>query len=315
MVPLTSMLGTAASCLYHQQLSYPRTAAGEDESHCSIRLDLPAVRPCHTFAGSDAFEGYVGVLQMAQSVTLAAEGGQMPSQQEMQAKLAAFQQVRVGGKCEVAERAGPWGFLENVFQPWCCLARFEWLQHYRWLSFWRHVLSSCSEQQTAAAACAPRPVSHSRLLHQPPLAAVATMQERVTKLAAQLRERLATYATLGKEGFEQVGICVAVGTGRCCVGVCRVTGQHASDVCLPAIMTKSDISLRHVRHTNAVLFCRPCGQRPTGWQRSTLAPRCCKPSATSTRGRAPRWACCWHGLHSALVCAANGLCCRAGFAQ
>lgn len=37
----------------------------------------------------------MGVLQMAQSVTLAAEGAQPPSQQELQAKLAAFQQVRL----------------------------------------------------------------------------------------------------------------------------------------------------------------------------------------------------------------------------
>lgn len=49
--------------------------------------------PVLAAAGSDAFEAYVGVLQMAQSVTLAAEGGQPPSQQELQAKLAAFQQV------------------------------------------------------------------------------------------------------------------------------------------------------------------------------------------------------------------------------
>ena len=56
----------------------------------------PPEPPPFPAAGSDAFEGYVGVLQMAQSVTLAAEGAQPPSQQELQAKLAAFQQVRLG---------------------------------------------------------------------------------------------------------------------------------------------------------------------------------------------------------------------------
>ena len=84
----------------------------------------------------------MGVLQMAQSVTLAAEGGQMPSQQEMQAKLSAFQQVRVGGKCEVVERGGPCVCLENIFHSWCCMARFEWLLHYRRLRF----LTPCPEQ-------------------------------------------------------------------------------------------------------------------------------------------------------------------------
>ncbi len=64
-----------------------------------------------TIAGSDAFEGYVGVLQMAQSVTLAAEGGQMPSQQEMQAKLAAFQQVQWVGSARWVERGGLCGWL------------------------------------------------------------------------------------------------------------------------------------------------------------------------------------------------------------
>ena len=134
-------------------------------------------------AGSDAFEPYVGVLQMAQMVTLAAEGGaQPPSQQELQAKLGAFQKASfcISVSAAALQQCSACGVvpLRRQGLPICCD---------------RLALLGCARQTVAN-----KPTC-------PPSACAAALQERVAKLVAQLRDRLAAYPRVGKQAFEEVG--------------------------------------------------------------------------------------------------------------
>ena len=129
------------------------------------------------------------------------------------------------------------------------------------------------------------------------------VQERVAKLVVQLRERLAAYSTLGKEGFEQVRLWRAVSwvlsellCGWRAAHVVHHSAGWGRSVgvwgCLPAPGSPAPAhpaasASSHLRNQQCVR--RPCGRRPTGSRKSTLGRRCCRPAATSTRERAPRW--------------------------
>lgn len=111
-----------------------------------------------------------GTLQLAAAVTLAAEGGPQPSKEELQAKMA-VQQKASFTLPSATPAPLPLPRVPPLPLPVASLAR-------------------------PLLPRRPSPVARIR---------VATAQEREAKLVALLRDRLAQYSILGKDGFEQVG--------------------------------------------------------------------------------------------------------------